>query len=268
MIDRKNRHCRPLARTAIAVAGASVPAYPLADGIAPPLPLHPDWRQILLRLLLALDRQGTAPTEAREPRPGEAEAESPWVTAADRDQDLLDRVLDEYPHSTRWFAVLVSRHWERIWSLCQAILLNQEDADEATQDTFLKVHRYLLSFRGESRFATWANRIARNSALNLLASRGRDRRAEDRVIGDPTLLDWWRPWKAPDPSRRVFLLERALRALHADERTVLILRELEDVPYDEIAVVMGISAGATRMKALRAREKLRRRLQRLDGGSS
>ena len=187
------------------------------------------------------------------------------IPASDPDRDLLIGVLQEYPHGTRRFTELVELHWGRVWMISQSVLMNEHDAEEVAQDTFLKVHRNLLGFRFESRFSTWLNRIARNTALTKLASRRRDRSAKERVTEDPTLSVWWLPRKSPDPAGGRSDMGRALDALPVDDRLLLGLRELEGRDYDEIAEALEIAAGAARMRVSRARERLRRSLLAIRG---
>jgi hypothetical protein len=133
-----------------------------------------DWwarldRALTRGLLFGLD--GTAHGPLRVARASRGSVE---------DRELLAAVLAEYPHDTRAFSRLVEQHWARAWSVCQAILLDAHDAEETVQDTFLKVHRYLPSYRFESRFTTWLYQIARRTALTRLSDRSRRPRGRNR----------------------------------------------------------------------------------------
>ncbi len=176
---------------------------------------------------------------------------------ADEDDELLERVLAEYPHGSLHFSELMEKHWKRVHAICQAILLNTHDADDAAQETFIKVHRYLLSFRRESLFSTWLARIARNAALTILTRRRKTRSVLNRVAGDPVLLDPWLP-RSGEKSGHGEPLQKLLDRLNRDDRLMLILREVEGMSFQEIAAVLDISEGAARMRALRARTEFRK----------
>jgi RNA polymerase sigma-70 factor (ECF subfamily) len=142
--------------------------------------------------------------------------------------------------------------------VCQSILLNEHDADEAVQDAFLKAHRYLQSFRFESRFSTWLSQIARREALTRLAARKRAKNLMTEVLGDPSLVTAWQPKpiraRGEGFSREVLAL---LDQLDPEDRLVLVMHELEGFEYADIAEVLESAPGAVRMRALRARKKLR-----------
>lgn len=189
------------------------------------------------------------------------------VLAHDPDADLLRAVYDEFPHSTEAYSRLVRRHWNVVYSICQAVLLQDEDAEEATQDAFLKAHRYLPSFRVDSRFLTWLSRIARNAALNRYRARKTERGARDRVAQDPGLVLSWLPWRSPQPSTRRIALREALTRLEPEDRLIVLAHDVEGVPHEEIAESLGLSHGAVRMRATRARALLRRILKDWGPGS-
>lgn len=197
---------------------------------------------------------GRLETDASEPAGGGA--------PADPDRELVEKALAEHPDGTRWFTELVARHWGRVWSLCQAILLSPHDAEDAAQAAFLKAHRHLGTYRFESTFVAWLARVARNAALDALARRTRERDARGSVGADPGLLRLWSPAGAPDPTRRYLDLRRALARLEPADRMVLLLRETEGVPYAEIAEWLEMTPGAVRMRALRARRRMRAALRR------
>ncbi len=177
----------------------------------------------------------------------------------DPDQPLLERIREGFPHHTQAFTELVERHWDRVWTVCQAVLLNSYDAEEAAQETFLKVHRYLPSFRGESRFTTWLGRIAHRTAIDQLRRRRRERDLRDTVEWDPSLGHGFVPATARRDGPDVQRLRAALAELSPEDRSLLILRDMEGHPYEEIAMMLSIEPGAARMRLSRARRRLRAR---------
>jgi RNA polymerase sigma-70 factor (ECF subfamily) len=165
----------------------------------------------------------------------------------DHDRDLLLLVLREYPHGTRWFARLVTRHWPRVWTICQAVLLNDDDADDATQEAFLKAHRYLRGFRFECSFGTWLARIARTSALDVLAAHRRESTARARVARDPVLRLLWSPWRAPVPAGGATPLSQALERMNPSDRLILVLHDVEGMEYEELAGALELAPAAARV---------------------
>ncbi len=234
-----------------------VPWVECLKGTEPFLRFRADWWERLDRVLaeiVLLGLEGTADPSSRS---------APPAADAEDERELLDAVFEEYPHGTRAFSRLMSRYWARVWAVSQAILLNDQDAEEAVQDTFLKVHRYLLSYRFESKFTTWLYQVARRAALSRLASRTRRRRLLDEVLSDPVLMQQWRPWRARERAETSSPdLRAALARLDVEDRIVLVMHELEGYGYDEIGEALEMSAGAVRMRALRARNRLRKRLNR------
>lgn len=214
------------------------------------------WSGGFLAVLMAIGRDPGSTGGADDDPAGAREFHE--VPDSDPDAELLRAVIAEHPHGTRAFAALMERFWMRTWTQCQAILLNEADAEEATQDVFLKVHRYLPGFRFESRFSTWLHRIARNTAINVFQSRKREQAARKRAERDPVLGVFWLPWKDHGPGMTRLDLRAALDQLDPEERSILVVHEIEGLSYEEIAEDLEVSAGAVRMRAMRAREKLRK----------
>lgn len=186
------------------------------------------------------------------------------VTERDQDPDLelLQKVRAGYPHETRTYGELVSRHWPRVWRVCQAVLLDAHDAEEAAQDTFLKAHRYLPSFRGESRFTTWLSRIAHHAAIDRLRSRRRERSARADLAEDSKSALRITPMEPHGQGADVRRVRAALAELSPEDRSMLILRDVEGYSYEDMAVMLAVEQGAARMRLTRARSRLRRAFER------
>lgn len=156
------------------------------------------------------------------------------------------------------FAHLVRRHQERVFGFLLRMLGARDEAMDLTQDTFLKAWNALPGWRPEARFTTWLFQIARNAALDLLRRHQRvefisiDAAASGEAGFEPRDA-------APLPEeqladrQRIGLLERALGALPAEQREILLLRELEDMSYAEIAATLGINEGTVKSRLARAR---------------
>jgi RNA polymerase sigma-70 factor, ECF subfamily len=170
----------------------------------------------------------------------------------------------------RAFEALVRRYRKRIFALALHISGSASEADDITQDVFLKAYRALAEFEGRSQFFTWVYRMTVNRSLN--ARRDRARRGED--TDDPRLELAVAVDARSNPSRAAELrqtyarLLRALDALPGDMRTTVILVCLQGMAYGEVAIVQNVSEGtiAWRMHEARRRmhdamapEKLQRR---------
>ena len=175
------------------------------------------------------------------------------------------------------YRVLMERHFCAVHRIAFRITGNQEDAEDAAQEAFLRAYNKLPSFRHESSFSTWITRIAMNTALNLVERRNRDlpmrgqRIAEDRSPVEQTiqLADG-----QPGPERCLLDLEAAtlrndaLAALTPMERTAFTLRHMEDLPIAEIAAALQVPANSAKQAVFRAVAKLRRSLAPIAGDLS
>ena len=167
------------------------------------------------------------------------------------------------------FEELVNRYESKIFRLTRNITGNQEDAEDAMQEAFLKAYTHLQGFQGDSRFYTWLVRIAANEALMRLRRRRPGQFSLDEPLqGDtdlmPRELEEWRP----NPERQYAdtemqqLLAEAVEKLEPEYRIVLVLRSVEELSTQDTAEVLGISVAAVKSRLLRARLKLREKLNR------
>ncbi|MBN1526585.1 MAG: RNA polymerase sigma factor [Candidatus Omnitrophica bacterium] len=144
-----------------------------------------------------------------------------------------------------------------VYNVALRITNDRSDADEATQDTFVKVHRNLKGFGFRSSFKTWVYRIAANTALNHI--RRVAKHVSGRATYDPAVHD--RP-AAPDVTGAIdrqdarHLLEAMLGTLDPDQRACLVLREIQGLDYQAIADTLKININTVRSRLKRAREKL------------
>jgi RNA polymerase sigma-70 factor (ECF subfamily) len=172
------------------------------------------------------------------------------------------------------FEELVAQYERPVYSLCFRLLGDAEEARDAAQETFLKVYRGLSGFRGEAGLKTWIYRIALNQAMNQ--QRWWRRRHRDETIsldlsrGDDDLtLGNCLPATAESPEQLAIAGERersimkALGEVKQEYKVVLILREIEELSYEEIAAAVGISIGTVKSRIARGREELRRRMKDL-----
>jgi RNA polymerase sigma-70 factor, ECF subfamily len=167
------------------------------------------------------------------------------------------------------FEELVNRYERKIFRLTMNITGNREDAEDAMQDAFLKSYAHLQSFQGDSRFYTWLVRIAANEALMRLRKRRPNQFSLDEPVeGEDDLMpreieDW-----DPSPEQRYAqtemqeILKDVIEKLEPDFRAVFVLRDVEELSTEETAQALGISVPAVKSRLLRARLKLRQKLNR------
>jgi RNA polymerase sigma-70 factor, ECF subfamily len=167
------------------------------------------------------------------------------------------------------FGEIMSRHQSRIFAAAMGLLHNRADAEEITQDTFVRAHRGLSLFRGDSSVATWLHRIAVNLARNRYWYFFRRRRhatlSLDAALGDEgdTKFSDLLSTGVPDPSQGssinefVAAVDTCMEKLEASHRRILLMRTVQDQPYEEIANALGINVGTVKSRIARARERLR-----------
>lgn len=156
----------------------------------------------------------------------------------------------------RAFERLYRRHIDRVHSLARR-LIGTDEADEVTQDVFVRVWEKLGTFRGEAAFGTWLHRVAINVILGRRKKLGirRDRYVEgDEVLG--------RLGSNPKEAETAVDFESAIERLPEGAQQVFVLHDMEGYKHDEIAEMMGISAGTSKSQLHRARMILRRHLDR------
>ncbi|MFL5736063.1 MAG: RNA polymerase sigma factor [Actinomycetota bacterium] len=167
------------------------------------------------------------------------------------DEALARRAADG---SDDAFAELVRRHERRVYSIALRMTGREEDARDAAQDAFVSAYRKLSSFRGDSAFTTWLHRVTVNATYDLLRKRSR---APEPVADVPE------PFTSTvdDPAARVaqaLEVRAALALLPEDYRAVLVLRDMEDLPIDEVAAVLDLPVGTVKSRCHRARAALGR----------
>jgi RNA polymerase sigma-70 factor (ECF subfamily) len=180
------------------------------------------------------------------------------------DEDLIAECL---AGQTESFGQLVVRYQDRLYNSLTTMLGSVEDARDVAQDAFISAFEKLETFRGSSAFYSWLFRIALNGSIN----RHRKQRStatieaarENSGLEPPDPHPEAHPAFALERSERQALVQAALAELPADYRTVLVLKELEDMKYEEIAAVLDCPIGTVRSRIHRARSELRSKLKLL-----
>ncbi|MEN9465653.1 MAG: hypothetical protein RL217_1834 [Pseudomonadota bacterium] len=195
------------------------------------------------------------------------QAESSMVDQQHNDQQLVARVQKG---DRRAFDLLVIKYQHRILSLVGRYISDYAEAQDVTQEAFVKAYRALPNFRGESQFYTWMYRIAVNTAKNYLVSRGRRTPTRDIDIDDAEIFSEEANLKdvaTPDALIARDQLQKvvfdAIEALPEELRMAVTLRELDGLSYEEIAEVMDCPIGTVRSRIFRAREAIEKKMQPL-----
>ena len=174
------------------------------------------------------------------------------------------------------FSELVRRYQSRVYSLCFRWLRDPAKAEEVAQDVFIALYKSLADFRGESKLSTWIFRVATNHCKNRLVYGNRRREDRHESIDAPVGGDDDGPVKqyaidAPGPDASINraeaskLLQAALDALDDDQREIVLLRDVDDLSYEEIAELLQLPKGTVKSRLHRARAELARRLSRKVG---
>ncbi len=151
---------------------------------------------------------------------------------------------------------LLRRHYDRIHAVCRRVAGSTRDADDACQEALIKIVRSLPRFDGRSSFGTWAYRIATNASLDEL--RKRQRRPALHAVGEqdrPEIVDPTADRYAGSFPDRL-LLDEALDRLPEDLRVVVVLRDVADFDYAEIAETLDIPVGTVKSRISRGRAAL------------
>lgn len=186
--------------------------------------------------------------------------------AAKYDAVLIERIK-RGEHSA--YNDMVDRYWDRIYSRVNHLLKNKQDAEEVTQDAFIRAHRGLENFRGDASFSTWLFQIATNLAHNRYwywFRRKRDQSLSfDQPLGEENnlTLETILPASGESPAQAVITQEfvdrvsECMSDLGEKHREILLLRNVHNYSYEEIARHLSISLGTVKSRIARARESLR-----------
>jgi RNA polymerase sigma-70 factor (ECF subfamily) len=167
------------------------------------------------------------------------------------------------------FVEIMNRHRNKIFGIALGLLRNRADAEEITQDTFIRAHRGIARFRGDSSLVTWLHRIAVNLARNrywyFFRRRRQDSLSLDYAIGesgdgtfaDLIAADMCDPAQESVRNEFTEVVAACMEKIDPKHREILRLRNVLNLPYEEIAQQLGINVGTVKSRIARARESLR-----------
>lgn len=155
------------------------------------------------------------------------------------------------------YAYLVDRHKKMAFNIAKQIIGNREDAEEVTQDAFLKAYQALDTYKGESKFSTWLYRIIYNAAISKMRKKklnvtsiDEDYSASVNVQSTQSAL------QVLTNDEQKFYINRALDKMNGDEKLIVTLFYLEENSVDEVSEVTGLSVANVKVKLHRSRKKL------------
>ena len=169
----------------------------------------------------------------------------------------------------RAFNELVRLYERRVFRLVTRLLPGGQDAEDVTQEVFVQVFKAIEQFRGDAKLSTWIFRIAVNLSKNrtgYLARRHTDVQDQLEAVGEyvsfagapgVTSSEVTRPDDAYDGHEVERILQRSLQQLETDFREVLVLRDIEDLSYEEIGAITGLAEGTVKSRLHRARAQLK-----------
>lgn len=175
----------------------------------------------------------------------------------------MDKVTDQHyinlviEGDTSVFALLVDRYKDMIFTLSLKMLQNREEAEEAAQDTFIKVYRSLERFKGESKFSTWIYQITYNNCLDRLRKQKRN--------GKVVTMDEFKEHEVRslmnvlctiEETERKQMIRNCLNLLAPEESFLLTLYYFDEASLKEISLIMGINENNLKIKLFRSRKKL------------
>ena len=184
-----------------------------------------------------------------------------------RRETLSDAALVDQARSGDFaaFEHLFERHRSLVYRFAYQMAGRRDDAEDIVQEAFVRAYQNLDRYRDQAKFTTWLLRIATNLCTDQVRMFNRRQALEQQEAGGA--LDWMTSPVTDDPvdnleaDRRKAALRRAVNALPIHHKTVIVLRDLEERAYDDIANVLGCTVGGAKLRVLRARRALRDRLK-------
>jgi RNA polymerase sigma-70 factor (ECF subfamily) len=186
----------------------------------------------------------------------------------DRPHDDLELVKRVQGGDAAAFRLLFDRYNRRVFAVALGVVKNQDDALDVVQEAFIKVHKHIGSFQGSSSFYTWLYRIVMNLAIDQVRRKRKvvdfdERLNRDEAAGDGALMP---TVSGEDPTQDLSRhelsgkIQAALNELPEYHRAVILLREVEEMSYEEMATVLNVPKGTIMSRLFHARRKMQEQL--------
>ncbi len=170
------------------------------------------------------------------------------------DQYYIDAIING---DTKAFTVLIDRYKHMVFTLALKILKNREEAEEVSQDVFVKVYQVLQSFKGDSKFSTWIYKIAYYRSLDYLKKQKRGLSTSsldsDKEYHLPSIEN---DLDALEVNERKQAIKSAIDKLPVDDAVVITLHYFEELSLKEIAKIIGVEANTVKVRLFRSRKRL------------
>ena len=171
-----------------------------------------------------------------------------------QDNTYITKVLEGDRNA---YAYLVDKYKTMVYSLALRLVKDREEAEEISQDAFIKAYQSLASFRGKSKFSSWLYRIVYNTAISKLRQQPAGKVSlDDSNISETLYMESKENYNTLSAGERKKYLEVALDSLDTDEKMFVILYYYEERDLDEIAEIAGLTKTNTKVKLYRARKKM------------
>ena len=183
------------------------------------------------------------------------------MQAGPTDNEIITRVLKG---DQQVFSILVERYQNYVFTLVLRFLESREDAEELSQDIFVKAYRSLADFRGESKFSTWLYTIVRTSCLTFLRKRKLDTTSLDNEKTMIQLENQESAYKANriEQRSRQSMVNEAIKMLGPDDAQVITLFYKAEQSLEEMGIILGLDPNTVKVKLHRARQRLKTTMEK------
>ncbi len=169
----------------------------------------------------------------------------------------ISAIIDDYLQGNEdAFYLIVDEYKDRVYEICYRVVGDYDDANDVSQDVFLRVYSSLKKFKHNSSFSTWLYRIAVNSSISFLKKSNSQKKRVD-TSSDLTNIE------SGDRSSDIDnLIQESIKKLDEKDRVVVVLKDIEGFSYEEISSILHINIGTVKSRLSRSREKLKVILRR------
>jgi RNA polymerase sigma-70 factor (ECF subfamily) len=181
------------------------------------------------------------------------------------DEQLVELAVSEEPEA---FGEIVKRWDRKIFALCFGMLGREDEARDAAQETFISAYRNLSRFRGEAKVSSWLHRIAVNQCLTVKRRQktrseefiDEEKNEEERYFVAP---EGQSPSRATEANERLTLVRQAVTSLPSDLRQVVVMKEFEDMTFQEISETLDVPLSTVKSRLYTALRQLKMKLERV-----
>ncbi|QQE75652.1 RNA polymerase sigma factor [Brevibacillus composti] len=178
------------------------------------------------------------------------------------DLEMIQRILQG---DTEGYRELIQRYQHMIFVFIYKMVNNRTDAEDLTQEVFVKAYEKLSTFRGDSQFSSWLHTLARNKTIDFIRRR-KFHDSDEQLAYVPSQVRSESPQESLMTKETRREIEAAFSLLSESYREVIVLRCTHEYPFEKIAALLGIAESTARVRYLRARQELAKLLSRKEGG--